>query len=75
VEGFINLDLRATPRAEMPLSDSAAARNRSLEFATGFTEEQARHEASRCLRCDLATLCPTIHVIQPETVKRAQAVR
>jgi NADPH-dependent glutamate synthase beta subunit-like oxidoreductase/NAD-dependent dihydropyrimidine dehydrogenase PreA subunit len=75
VEGFINLDLRATARAEMPLSDSAAARNRSLEFAKGFTEEQARHEASRCLRCDLATLCPTIHVIQPKTVKRAQVVR
>ncbi len=75
VEGFINLDLRSTPRAEMPLSERAATRNRSLEFAKGFTEEQARHEASRCLRCDLATLCPTIHVIQPETVKRAQAVR
>ncbi|MBA2392714.1 MAG: FAD-dependent oxidoreductase [Ktedonobacteraceae bacterium] len=74
-EGFINLDLRSTPRVEMPLSESAAARNRSLEFAKGFTEEQARHEASRCLRCDLATLCPTIHVIQPENIKRAQAVR
>ncbi len=73
--GLINLDLSPTPRIEMPLSEIAATRDRSLEFAKGFTEEQARHEASRCLRCDLATLCPTIHVIQPETVKRAQAVR
>ena len=29
-----------------------------VEFAAGFTEEQARREASRCLRCDLAYLCP-----------------
>jgi hypothetical protein len=74
-EGFINLDLRPTLREEMPLSTAAAAHNRSLEFAQGFTEEQARHEASRCLRCDLAALCPTLHVIQPDTLKKAQAVR
>jgi NADH-quinone oxidoreductase subunit F len=74
-EGFINLDLRPTARAEMPLSEITAIHNRSREFAKGFTEEQARHEASRCLRCDLAALCPTIHVIQPETLQKAQAVR
>ena len=74
-QGFINLDLRPTPRAEMPLSESTATHDRSREFAKGFTEEQARHEAGRCLRCDLASLCPTIHVIQPETLKKAQAVR
>ncbi len=73
-EGYIELDLRPTPREVMPLAN-AAARERSTEFARGFTEKQARQEASRCLRCDLATLCPTIHVIQPERREKAQAVR
>jgi formate dehydrogenase major subunit len=74
-QGFINLDLSPIAREEMPLSEISTSRDRTHEFATGFTEVQARHEASRCLRCDLATLCPTIHVIQPETLKKAQAVR
>ncbi|HEV2662219.1 MAG TPA: FAD-dependent oxidoreductase, partial [Ktedonobacteraceae bacterium] len=73
-EGYVELDLRPTPREVMPLAN-AAARERSTEFARGFTEEQARKEAGRCLRCDLATLCPTIHVIQPERRAKAQAVR
>ncbi|HET9015479.1 MAG TPA: FAD-dependent oxidoreductase [Thermomicrobiaceae bacterium] len=55
----VTLDLRPTPRQEMPLRDHAAPQ-RSLEAATGFTEEQARLEAGRCLRCDLAYLCPTV---------------
>ena len=50
------------PREELPLAGSAAAHDRSIEFVGGFTEEQARREASRCLRCDLAYLCPTVHV-------------
>src|SRR5579859_896403 len=37
------------------------------ELAGGFTEEQARREASRCLRCDLAYRCPTIHTMTNET--------
>ncbi len=58
----VALDLRPTPREEMPLRP-AAAHTRSQEFAAGFSEEQARREAARCLRCDLAYLCPTIHVV------------
>jgi NADPH-dependent glutamate synthase beta subunit-like oxidoreductase/NAD-dependent dihydropyrimidine dehydrogenase PreA subunit len=71
-DGTVSLDLRPTPRELMPLRTSAAAHDRSLEFATGFTEEQARREASRCLRCDLAYLCPTIKVISPEQVVAAR---
>src|SRR5579859_1503168 len=59
-DGTITLDIRPTPREAMPLRGGDAARSRSVEFAAGFTEEQARHEASRCLRCDLAYLCPSI---------------
>ena len=76
----VHLDLRPTPREVMPLREDAA-RDRSIEFAAGFTEEQARLEASRCLRCDLAYLCPTINVINTETVggvrggRGAKAVR
>jgi NADPH-dependent glutamate synthase beta subunit-like oxidoreductase/NAD-dependent dihydropyrimidine dehydrogenase PreA subunit len=68
-DGVINLDLRPTPREEMPLRSVDSAREKDTEFALGFTEEQARREASRCLRCDLAYLCPTVHVIAPETVQ------
>src|SRR6266567_3357331 len=71
-ENTVNLDLRPTPRELMPLHTGNAARERSVEFATGFTEEQARREASRCLRCDLAYLCPTVKVISPEMVVAAK---
>jgi NADH-quinone oxidoreductase subunit F len=60
--GAITLDLWPQPRAIMPLRSAEAARDPSIEFATGFTEEQARREACRCLRCDLAYLCPTVRV-------------
>ncbi|GAC1398084.1 MAG: hypothetical protein NVSMB49_05290 [Ktedonobacteraceae bacterium] len=70
--GSVEVDLRPLPRAVMPLRTGNAARDRSVEFASGFTEEQARREASRCLRCDLAYRCPTIHVIAPERVRRGQ---
>ncbi|HLH63244.1 MAG TPA: FAD-dependent oxidoreductase [Ktedonobacteraceae bacterium] len=66
-DGRITLDLRPTPREIMPLRNGGASHDRSIEFATGFTEEQARREASRCLRCDLAYLCPSIHVISAGT--------
>ena len=60
-DGTISLDLRRKPRAIMPLrTREAATADRSMEFAAGFTEEQARQEASRCLRCDLAYLCPSV---------------
>jgi NADH-quinone oxidoreductase subunit F len=71
-DGTITLDLRPTPRELMPLQNGDASRDRSIEFATGFTEEQARREASRCLRCDLAYRCPSIHVISADTVVSAR---
>jgi NADPH-dependent glutamate synthase beta subunit-like oxidoreductase len=70
--GVITLNLQPTPREEMPLHTREAARERSVEFASGFTEEQARREASRCLRCDLIYRCPTINVIKPERAQHAQ---
>jgi len=71
-DGRVEIDIRPLPRAVMPLRTGDAARDRTLEFASGFTEEQARREASRCLRCDLAYRCPTIHIISPERVRRGQ---
>jgi formate dehydrogenase (NADP+) beta subunit len=62
-DGVVPLDLRAQPREELPLAGRDAAHDRSVEFVGGFSEEQARREASRCLRCDLAYLCPTVHVV------------
>ncbi|HUY99608.1 MAG TPA: FAD-dependent oxidoreductase [Thermomicrobiaceae bacterium] len=55
----VMLDLRPTARQAMPLRTDAAP-ERSREAATGFTEDQARQEGGRCLRCDLAYLCPTV---------------
>jgi formate dehydrogenase major subunit len=74
-DGRITLDLRPTPREVMPLREGAASRDRSTEFALGFTEEQARREANRCLRCDLAYLIPSIHVISADSVVSAKASR
>src|SRR6266852_2418944 len=71
----ITLDLRPTKREVMALRGSEASRDRSIEFVTGFTEEQARREASRCLRCDLAYLCPTVHVISADSVVSARTSR
>ncbi len=71
-DGSITLDLRPTPREVMPLRGGDAAHDRSIEFAMGFTEEQARREASRCLRCDLAYLCPTINLISADTLVAAR---
>src|SRR5713226_670416 len=48
-DAHITLDLRPTPREVMPLREGAeASRDRSTEFALGYTEEQAQREASRC---------------------------
>ncbi|HKV02056.1 MAG TPA: FAD-dependent oxidoreductase [Ktedonobacteraceae bacterium] len=71
----IMLDLRPTPREVMPLRGSEASHDRSVEFAVGFTEEQARREASRCLRCDLAYLDPSIKVISADSIVSAKAKR
>jgi hypothetical protein len=74
-DGRIALDLRPTAREVMPLHSGDAARDRSTEFALGLTEEQARREASRCLRCDLAYLCPTVTVISAQTLVAAKNSR
>ncbi len=58
--GRVSVDLSPTPRAIMPLLRYDSIKVRSAETAQGLTEEQARREGSRCLRCDLAYLCPTI---------------
>ncbi|GCE08281.1 FAD-dependent oxidoreductase [Dictyobacter aurantiacus] len=74
-DGSVTLDLRPTPREVMPFQSPAVARERSTEFASGFTEEQARREAGRCLRCDLSYRCPTINVITQERVRGASTGR
>jgi NADPH-dependent glutamate synthase beta subunit-like oxidoreductase/NAD-dependent dihydropyrimidine dehydrogenase PreA subunit len=56
----VEVYLAPLPRAEMPLRSADQSRDKLSEFALGFTEAQARAEAQRCLRCDLAYLCPTI---------------
>jgi NADPH-dependent glutamate synthase beta subunit-like oxidoreductase/NAD-dependent dihydropyrimidine dehydrogenase PreA subunit len=74
-DGVVSLDLRTQPREELPLAGNYAARDRSVEFVGGFSEEQARREASRCLRCDLAYLCPTVRVVGEAGAALARASR
>ncbi|HEV2237611.1 MAG TPA: FAD-dependent oxidoreductase [Ktedonobacterales bacterium] len=74
-DGYVALDLRPTAREEMPLRQAADARARSVEFAAGFSEEQARREASRCLRCDLAYLCPTVKTVGRDPVPVTPSIR
>ena len=63
--GQVSLDLRPAQRAEMPLRGSQSAHERTVEFALGLTEDEARREAQRCLRCDLAYRCPSMrHTVQ-----------
>jgi NADPH-dependent glutamate synthase beta subunit-like oxidoreductase/NAD-dependent dihydropyrimidine dehydrogenase PreA subunit len=71
-DGIVTINLQPMAREEMPFLTREAAQERSTEFASGFTEEQARREASRCLRCDLSYRCPTIQLITPERAKRGQ---
>jgi len=73
--GAVSIDLRPMAREEMPFLTHDAAQERSAEFAQGFTEEQARREASRCIRCDLSYRCPTINVIKLERAKPVQPSR
>lgn len=70
--GAVSLDLRRTPRAIMPLREKSAAASRSLEFALGLSEDEARREASRCLRCDLAYLCPSVRVTSTDARAAAE---
>ncbi len=58
--GRVSVNLSPTPRAVMPLLQVDAKKARGVEMAQGLSEEQARREGSRCLRCDLAYRCPTI---------------
>lgn len=59
-DGKVILDLHPIAREVMALVPIAT--DRSIESSCGLSEEQAQREARRCLRCDLAYLCPTIHI-------------
>jgi formate dehydrogenase major subunit len=45
------------PRVEMPVLAAKERRKGFSEIKLGFTEEMARREASRCLRCGACYLC------------------
>jgi len=49
--GLKTKDRLAIPPQEMPEQDAAARRRNVNEVALGYTEEQARIEALRCLQC------------------------
>ncbi|MDY6911962.1 MAG: FAD-dependent oxidoreductase, partial [Chloroflexota bacterium] len=46
---------QAEPRSEMPILSPEERKSSFAEIELGFSEERARQEARRCLRCDLET--------------------
>jgi hypothetical protein len=46
-------DTTVKNRAKMPRVDVKDRVDSFVEVETGFTEEQAREECKRCLRCDV----------------------
>jgi NADPH-dependent glutamate synthase beta subunit-like oxidoreductase/Pyruvate/2-oxoacid:ferredoxin oxidoreductase delta subunit len=74
-DGRVSINVRPMPRQIMPLVKGDPRQTRIFETALGFTEEQARREASRCLRCDLAYCCPTINMTTGDAVEPVEAMR
>jgi heterodisulfide reductase subunit A-like polyferredoxin len=49
--------IRKSPRTSMPVLDMEKRLNSFEEFELGFTEEQARNEALRCVDCSICSEC------------------
>jgi len=50
-------DAPRAPRVKMPTTDPAERIRNFSQVELGFTEEQAREEASRCLQCGICSEC------------------
>jgi len=50
-------EMNPLPRVKMPVLSPAERRSNFNEIKLGFTEEMARSEAERCLRCGACLLC------------------
>ncbi len=84
---LVRNEIRVTPRVPMPtvpVSDRVGANPRVRPFAeveTGYTEEQAHAEASRCLACGVCSECLScVYVcgakaINHDEVERVEEVR
>jgi hypothetical protein len=71
-------DFAALPRAEMPKLPRERRRTGFGQVELGFSEEDARREAARCLQCDLRLAISPV-VLPPEewlefTAERVQLV-
>ena len=67
----------ASPAQPMPEQDPQVRRHNMREVALGYTAEQARTEASRCLQCPSAPCmsgCP-VSIKIPAFLKEAAEVR
>ncbi len=62
-------DTKIIARTEMPVIDLERAKTSYEEVALGFTEEQARSEAQRCLSCAGCSEClECIKVCEPDAI-------
>ncbi len=62
-------DIEITHRVKMPLLDLEKAKKSFKEVAHGFTEEQAKREASRCLGCAGCAEClECVKACEPQAI-------
>ena len=50
-------EIKITPRTPMPMASVEERRHSFVEVEKGYTEEQARQEAARCLACGICSEC------------------
>lgn len=62
-------DTPKIPRTDMPKRDTDVRMRSFAEVELGYSEEDARHEASRCLNCGVCVECfECVRVCQPQAV-------
>jgi heterodisulfide reductase subunit A-like polyferredoxin len=54
---LVRNEIQRTPRVAMPMMSAQARRNNFVEVEKGYSEEQAKAEASRCLACGICSEC------------------
>ncbi len=54
---LVRNEIHVTPRVAMPMMSAEARRNNFVEVERGYSEEQAKAEASRCLACGICSEC------------------
>ncbi|MBM4423178.1 MAG: FAD-binding protein [Chloroflexi bacterium] len=80
-EKLVRGEIRHAPRVPMPIIPVERRRNSFAEVEKGYTEEQAKAEASRCLACGICSECLScvfacgVKAINHDEVERIEEVK